>query len=178
MPSSELAALRREPPPLQAEHAPRAADVPLSLEEALASAGPGGDAAAEALWLVDRADFGGASFSMLELQDLVKRGWLHRGDGIRPVGDQRWTQASEHPELVKPFAVRAKLDAQNLSQATARGAALPCANHADKRARWRCGACQRVFCAECGNETEVRQQMVTLCIDCDEPMTPLSPRPG
>ena len=167
MPAGELAALRAE------RAAARQPDAPGSLEEALAGALSTGAPVRADAWQVDRADYKDTAFDMDELKDLIKRGWLDRDDGIRIIGSTSWLAAIDHPMLATAFMLRQKLDAKNLAQAVAKGPVLSCATHPKQRAIWRCDTCHRAYCGSCSNESEIRQQMVMLCVECDVPLKPL-----
>jgi hypothetical protein len=152
-----------------AEPGPGDASAPASLEEALAGSGAG---PAEA-WQVDRVDYQGMTFGLDELDDLVRRGWLDRTDGVRRLGEPRFVEAATVDRLRKAFALRQKLDEKKMATSASRGVPLYCANHAGKKARLACPGCSRFFCAECCNESEIRQKPVQLCVECDRPMTAL-----
>jgi hypothetical protein len=127
------------------------------------------------LWEIDKPDYQGSAFPMQELQDLVKRGWVEKADAIRIQGSPDWIEAGEHPALATAFAVYRKQEAARLTKELSRGGSLMCCNHPDKAAAYLCRDCQKLFCDRCGNESEIRQQPVFLCLECDEPMERLAP---
>ncbi len=157
----------------KAPDADAATDVPITFEEAIAGALPPEEGAVRDGWEVDRADYQGTVFSMDELKDLIKRGWLERTDGVRHAGGGSFIEAGDHPTLAKAFSLRQKMDAQKIQAAVSKSAALPCANHPKNRAVFRCDRCAKVFCDHCGNETEIRQKTVFLCPVCDQPLARL-----
>lgn len=142
----------------------------LSLDPALAEP-PGLEASVSEAWEVDRKDYKGTIFDMQELRDLVKRGWLDPADPIRVPGSASWIDAGFHPQLASAFAIRKKSDQAKLAAPTTKP--LGCANHPQKRATHRCDQCAHAYCGACGNESELRQLPVLLCLQCDIAMTPL-----
>ncbi len=60
-----------------------------------------------------------------------------------------------------------KRDANRISS-NINAAKLRCVNHPNKKAKYKCTSCHRVYCIHCCNKTEVNQQEVLLCVECDE----------
>jgi len=121
-------------------------------------------------WEVDRPDYEDSVFSLGELEDMVRRRWLDGDDRVRVAGTVDWRPASEMAELERAFKLRKKETRKRL-EAMARKKVHPCANHARKRASHICFECARAFCFRCGNESEIRDQAVVLCVECDAAMT-------
>lgn len=122
-------------------------------------------------WEVDRADYRETPLDLTELQDVIKRGWIQKGDLVRALGAQAWKTVADEPLLATALAFRQKQISARLAQ-MARKASHPCANHAGKKATHICLECAKAFCRECGTEADSTDP-TPFCLDCDGKMAPL-----
>ncbi|MBI2836781.1 MAG: zinc-ribbon domain-containing protein [Acidobacteria bacterium] len=138
----------------------------------------------EVQWRLDVPDYAEYTFTFAELKKLVRDGGFYPADKVTRVGEESWVEANQVPEFrrlfeLKEMMARKKAETGKLAApasgvgAAAPPAQIPCTNHPQWEAGYRCRKCGKSFCHHCVDVKQAGASRYMACRACNDICTPL-----